>query len=319
MANIDVDQLKRVLSAEKTRADADAGRLRAVNRALRRVRPGPDFEARHRRALERAFRTEMPDAARYFAEAEETFRRGVRDRRTALDVLATAPPPLAPTSTLLETPFLIWGLAAGSPGSRLRYDGHIEAGNSWATMASYFDGDGAFLTYDEVDFYFLWQNDGGTDVVVDVQSLLRLTGSLHAWADAGFFWTPFWGVTTIGDSTGYVQARLELLQWWEQPPTRPLPQPDQVNDVESLSVSGGWQLLGRPGRHESVPVSGAAHLAYDTFRVPAGAVAVFEVGVRVGWGGYDGGGFADFESGDFRVVCPHVQLEFLTAPPVVSP
>ncbi|WP_319459362.1 hypothetical protein [Micromonospora sp. RTP1Z1] len=50
MANIDVDQLKRVLSAEKTRADADAGRLRAVNRALRRVRPGPDFEARHRRA-----------------------------------------------------------------------------------------------------------------------------------------------------------------------------------------------------------------------------------------------------------------------------
>ncbi|GAB3812156.1 hypothetical protein GCM10027605_53440 [Micromonospora zhanjiangensis] len=43
MANIDVDQLKRVLSVEKTRAAADAGRLRSVNRALRRVRPGPDF------------------------------------------------------------------------------------------------------------------------------------------------------------------------------------------------------------------------------------------------------------------------------------
>ena len=319
MQNIDVDQLKRVLSAEKARAAADAGRLRAVARSVRRVRPGPDFQSRSRRVLERAFHTEMPDAARYFGAAEEAFRQGLRDRRTALDVLATVPPPVDPTSTLLETPFLIWGLSAGTEGSSLRYDGHIEAGNSWAKIATYFDSDDDFLNYDEVDFYFFWQNDGDTDVVVNVRSMLRVDGILHAWADAGWLWSPWPGANTFGHSTAYAQARLTLLQWWDQPPTRPLPQADQVNDVESLSVSGGWQLLGKPGRHETEMVSDIPHLAYDTFRVPAGAVAVFEVGLRAGFGGYNGGGSADFETGDFRVVCPYVQLEFATAPPVAGP
>lgn len=317
MPDIDVDQLKRVLLAEKTRSAADSAALRAAVRGSR-VRPGPDFEARYRQALERALRTAMPDADRYFADAEATFRRGVRDRRAALDVLATAPPPLTPTSVLLQTPFLIWGASLGGTGLRLSYDGHPDAGNSWATMSCYLDIDGPFLTYGEVDFYYLWSNDGDTDVVVDVRTALQLTGSLHAWADAGFFWTPLWGVTTIGDSTVSVQAQLDLWQWWEQPPTRPLSQPDQANDVERLSVSGGWQLLGRPGRHESVPISGTAHLAYDTFRIPAGAVTVFEVRVWSRFSGYDGGGLVDFASEGFRVVCPYVQLEFATAPPMVG-
>ncbi|WP_176731756.1 hypothetical protein [Micromonospora rhizosphaerae] len=46
---------------------------------------------------------------------------------------------------------------------------------------------------------------------------------------------------------------------------------------------------------------------------------MFEVGLRVHYGGYDGGGAGDFSPGDFRVVCPYVQLEFATAPPVVRP
>ncbi|SCL28254.1 hypothetical protein GA0070624_3656 [Micromonospora rhizosphaerae] len=89
-----MNQLKRLRSAEKAKAAADARRLRAVARSQRRLKPGPDFLARSRRELDRAFRREMPDAAEYFAAAEEAFRRGLRGHRAALNVLATAPPVL---------------------------------------------------------------------------------------------------------------------------------------------------------------------------------------------------------------------------------
>ncbi|MCM0673583.1 hypothetical protein NCC78_02465 [Micromonospora phytophila] len=323
MQSIDVDQLKRVLTAEKTRRFEDVRRLHAVAQSQRgrRRRRGGDVRDRTRQELDQAFRRHMPDAAGYFEGVQEDFRRGLRDRRRALAVLGTARPPATPEFTTLDTPFLIWGLRNGPLGGtdavNLFEEVHYEAGASWVRFWSRHGSDSDFFASDEVNFYFFWQNTA-TDAVVNVHSFLMLAGLLGAYAEPGWFWSPFWGASTFGHCTSVAEAHLTVRQWWEQPPTQPLPQVDQINRVGSLSVSGGWSFWS-PGSSELLPISGSAHVAYDTLWVPANGVVVFEVGLRMHYSGYDGSGTSYFDWDNFRLVCPQVQLEILTGTPVVHP
>jgi hypothetical protein len=60
---------------------------------------------------------------------------------------------------------------------------------------------------------------------------------------------------------------------------------------------------------ESWPLSGSHHVHYDGFRVPADAVVVFEVLLRMRYGGDDGSCEVNFhDPAESALVCPYVAL-----------
>jgi hypothetical protein len=104
-----------------------------------------------------------------------------------------------------------------------------------------YDSGGSFFKQDQLNFYFLWQNDTGGDAVVNVSSDVMLNGSCEALAKSTFFIpSPFWGQGTIGTAKMSLGLELSLLEWWNQPPSKPVRQPGQDEDVILVSATGGW-------------------------------------------------------------------------------
>jgi hypothetical protein len=279
MPNIDVSQMKPALSAIKER--------------LRKQKANP---------------------ADYFSQAQDAFRQGIESRQKALALLATITQPYTPTYLSIDAPFLIWVVRDGNEDPTILIDSHIEPGNSWAKIAADVDSGGDFGFIDQLNFYFFWQNDTGSDAVVNVVSHLMVNGYCSIGAHSGWIWTPFWGASTIGHTQLWVDAGLTLLEWWNQPPTEPLRQPGQLANVATLSADGGWGPFVGGGRTETP--SDNFHLNYDTFLIPRGAAAVFEVSLKLTCIGYNGDCTVNFNNyGNALVLCPHLQLELMTGPP----
>jgi hypothetical protein len=246
------------------------------------------------------------------------FRRGVANFRKATDVLGHLHVPSTPVIERIDTAFLIWtrfGIGTGN----ILVDSHTEALNNWATIRRKAKDDDAYIGGDELNFYFLWQNTTGADAVVNVSSYLALNGWCQLHAESSWFWAPDWaGGGLIGDAHVAFDAVLTLFEWWNQPPTEPLPQVGQRQGVLDESISGGWSGVS-PGQTRTLLPSGNYHLNYDTFFVPRNGVAVFEVGLQLEYDGWNSSVNIDFASEDLLVLCPYVQVELLTAPGVEPP
>lgn len=305
MRDVDVSEMRDALSAMK-REQASLSQMKQARRkrGLRLSEIKQDEERQMQRLSE-----SLPG---------EAFRKGVETRLKAHDVLASHARPEVPIYTRLDTPFLIWAFRTGGPANFLG-DTHIEPLNSWARFRTGYEHGGYIGPHDEVVFYFLWQNDTGSDAVVNVESQLILNGSCSIFAESGLIWSPFWGQGTIGESELWVEANLKLFEWWNQPATEPLPQPSQTHDVIGLSTGGGFALVSGTGNGEWSWLSGSYHVHYDAFLVPADAVAVFEVSLGMRYVGYKASEYVDFQSYAFEsLLCPYVELEVLTASPMVS-
>jgi hypothetical protein len=312
MRDEDVSEIKETLAALKKeearlsdirRGQKQRGRLSHVQR-----------EAQGQRA-------QLSD---FFASEDKAFRTGLSSRLKAHDLLATGGILGPPTYTRLETPFLIWGFRQGVT-SPILDDTHIEPLNSWVKFRTRWQHeDGDIGPHDEVAFYFLWQNETGTDAVVNVESLLMLKGTCSLYAESGLF--PWFGRLVVGEalfgqSSVSIDAELKLLEMWNQPATRPLRQPGQFVEVQRLLVEGGFTLAqwGATLGGQSWPLSGSHHVHYDGFRIPADAVAVFEVSLHMSYGSSGGWCEVDFhDPAESALVCPYVELEGLTAPLTVS-
>ena len=128
----------------------------------------------------------------------------------------------------------------------------------------------------------------------------------------------FVGGGPFGESRLSIDAELKLLELWNQPATQPLQQPGQVDEVLRLSVAGRFLLAqwGATLGGESWPLSGSHHLYYNGFRIPADAVAVFEVSLRMSYSGETGWCEVNFhDPTESALVCPYVAL---TTPLVMS-
>jgi hypothetical protein len=241
------------------------------------------------------------------------FRRGIADRLEATRLLSSIGAPFTPEQITLDTPFLIWALRDGMEASNILVDSQIVKGGSWAKISSSVKTDGQIGADDTVNFYFLWQNFTGQPAVVNVESFLMLDGSCTADGHGGWIWTPLWGTNTFGSAILNVNANLSLLEWWNQPPTTPLQEPGQTQNVVNLDSEGSWKGWGT-SNSTTQAVSSNYHVYYDTFYIPQDGVALFEVGVEVEFGGINGEGSADFATDPFIIICPHLQLEISTTP-----
>jgi len=103
-------------------------------------------------------------------------------------------------------------------------------------------------------------------------------------------------------------AELTILEWWNDPPTEPLREPGQLQEVVTLSANGGWGFASA-GQTRSEFVSNNFHLYYDTFAIPRDSVALFEVSLVANYVGYKGMVSVDFASYDgAMILCPSVEL-----------
>jgi len=258
-------------------------------------------------AVERRLHTRRSGGTANFAPAKAAFQSGMASHARARGLLTVKPDrPFAPGFVTLKAPFLIWALRDATEASQILVDSHIEPMNSWARIS--FRDEGTISADQRVNFYFLWRNDVGADVVVDVSTYLMLNGFCEVHASHGWIWTPFWGASTIGQCDMTVNAELTVLEWWNEPPTEPLREPGQLQEVVTLSANGGWGFASA-GQTRSEFVSNNFHLYYDTFAIPRDSVALFEVSLVANYVGYKGMVSVDFASYDgAMILCPSVEL-----------
>ena len=85
----------------------------------------------------------------------------------------------------MDKPFLIWA----TPAANILDDSSIERGRSWAKInveqsKPVYDNDGfPVKSLDRLTFYYLWENETGYTVVVDVSAYTTLCGF---WQGAGY-------------------------------------------------------------------------------------------------------------------------------------
>jgi hypothetical protein len=243
------------------------------------------------------------------------FRHGIDGRRKALEQRATIAQPYEPTFIVLN-PFFIWanrflGQSNDPLGTDILIDWQIEPLNNWAKiLLNYATGDVIFAT-DRLNFYFLWTNETGSDALVNVVSYLTANGSCRVHANSSFWH----GLTAPNFSQVSIDAELSVFEWWNNPPTEPLSEAGQLQNVTPLLKAEGGEFT---GDGKSTLVSANAQLTYNIFRIPSNDVAVFEVGLSLNWGISDGNVNVDFSFEDNLVLCPYLQLEVLTVPKNVA-
>jgi hypothetical protein len=196
---------------------------------------------------------------------------------------------------LLNTPFLIW------PTLGVFFDSsQIVPSNSWAKMKV---DSTRSSGYEEMSFYFLYQNPNNRAAVVNIDAYLVLKGHCQCGSDGGVF---------PGSRYSNLQllSKLYLLEWWNQPPTQPLGQADQFQQALFISTdTGGWS---DPGAIEFKDIFRGYDLRYTSFIVPPNGVVLFEVAAAVSYSMSDGVIAVDFASGDFEIVCPAVLVATLS-------
>jgi hypothetical protein len=328
MTKIDESQMKVALSAIKearrahpnlsyTRMPTDQRAIEeffgpVLNRIGLDAGKFDELRAQNQIEFRRILEKQKADAVRESSSARVNLRRGLENRRKALEHRVTRTPPLtAPTTfpfyIILDTPFLIWT----TPG--MFFDTwHIEPENNWAkikvekSQAPPLPYDTGFEGSEELSFYFFWQNPSDKAwAVINVDSYLVFNGFCEVKAPGGFFAGDRWSSLSI-------DANLYLLEWWNQPPTQPSPQTSQ--NMLSLSVSAYGMF--DSDKYASKALYRGCDLSYEFFLVPPSGVTVFEAAANVSFGfGQDNGGHgyahADFDSGDFEVMCPEMLIAIL--------
>jgi hypothetical protein len=153
---------------------------------------------------------------------------------------------------------------------------------------------------DNLTFVFAWRNPADHDALINIGSYLMLNGFCDAGAGPG--WT---------HSTLFVTTGLQVMEWWNNPPTYAPFQSTQINgQVPILDANGGKDF--GIGEYQTLAVDGNYDVEYRMFTVPPKEVAVFTVAVTLGHS-VRGDGYLeiDFASGGFEVMCPAVVIGIL--------
>ncbi len=147
---------------------------------------------------------------------------------------------------------------------------------------------------DGLSYVFVWTNPNDRWVVINAESYLAVNGLCEMFVGPDDF-----GV--IG-----FNAFLEVLQYWNNPPTYPASEDEQVTSVFDITADGGWPF--GLGDYATASIGGTYDVRYDALSVPPHGTVVFEVEL----GGYhyvEGGSISlDLASGGFQTMCPAVVL-----------
>ena len=199
---------------------------------------------------------------------------------------------------LLNVPFLI----SANSGVELEQFQTIE-NNSFAKFRARVGNPDDF--FGTVKFFYVWTNPKNAFEVINVTGFVIFNGHCSVGVDGGLL---------PGDrqASVLVKGRLEILEFFNDPPTSPLSQPDQ--EVTVLQMRETALGFGEVGALDARDVFRGVGLSHLHMIVPPRGVVVFGVVAFAGCGtGRDGSTAAvDFASGSFQVGSPAVLLATLT-------
>jgi hypothetical protein len=203
---------------------------------------------------------------------------------------------------MIITPIPLWTAwdIAELPGN-IPFASHTEAGNNWA-VTTFEDSSGKWGTID-VYFWFFWRNPTQYLAVLGAESDLVLHGTCKVYAEADVFWGGDSHIILRSDLTVYADGNII---------------PGGDNPINSIEAHGVALIL--PWGHDdrnSLPLSDTFHVVgpSEVF-VPGGSLALFAVHFAADYGDSYGQVQLDFESAGGSILCPSVQVNLLTAPPV---
>ena len=259
---------EKALAAALTKAGLDLAPLKAL-------KPTPQD-------LLQQWKRHKAGVAKQSADAARMFRRSIDSRRAMLEGMPKSPlPPFPgprPHYILLDTPFLMtrtFGMVMD--------DSHIEPWNSWAKVRAY---PTAAQGSAGLSFYHVWENTTGTPVSVDAHSYFVLNGGAAVDVRGGVF----------PDDSLYSNLTIDVSlypwEWWNQPPTSPLAQPDQSQNVMTLHQGGsGWdEAIASQIQY----VFRGYDLSYHSWAVPPNALTVFETSMSLTYSSQGGTFLVDF-------------------------
>jgi hypothetical protein len=315
MPKLTQSQVKAVISAREKEVRADVklrtamlARMQAVRRQGEKAvtahlkKTGFDFgayqqiRAQQQSEMQRLLKHVEAATTRRSSSRRKELAYGVQNWREKVERFrgATRVSPFVPVFEVVDTPFLIWKT------SRLDLvDSHIQPWNNRAKVRGLWSGTGQ----ENLRFVFVWENPNDTWVIVNVESYLAANGACDAFAESGLLWGTINSV--------WVQATLNIWEWWHHPPTLLPPQATQTQKVLSVVTQGGGLLGG--GTVESRSANGLFDLRRTLVSLPPRGVAVFEVALEFFYDNTGGGKIqARFASGDFGVMCPAVVMAVLS-------
>ena len=203
----------------------------------------------------------------------------------------------SPEYHLLNTPFLIW------PTNSVDLGLELVPSNSFATVPRP-DRDQSVVP-GRCEVWIISDNPTDKFAVINASGYSIFHGTAFVGVGGGNF--PGTGPPRCGWT-----ASLQILEWWNQPPTSPFAQPDQSAEILKLSVSAGGFF--EVGAIDLRNVFRGSDLRHNLMLVPPHGVVVFAVTTAASMGtGQDSGNVEiDFASGEFMVGSPAVLVTVLT-------
>jgi len=258
------------------------------------------MRAQSQSALQRLLKEQQAAAVKRSSAVKKHLLQGVESWRGTIERFrdGSLRSDFVPAFAVVDTPFIIW------PSNNLELiDSHIQPWNNTAKVSAQWRDSGG---NENLRFIFVWENPSDRWAIVNVESALALNGTVDEFEEGGIF--------SGSVSNLSVDVRLNVWEWWNQPPTSPFPQATQSQHVLSLSASGGGFLssLGG-GTVESASIQGNFDLSRRLFLLPPNGVAVFEATLLFSYNNFDGGMIqVNFASGDFQVMCPALVIAILS-------
>jgi hypothetical protein len=257
------------------------------------------IRAQQQKEMQRLLKEAQQASTKRASARKKELAYGVENWRKNIERLrdSTLVSQFVPAFEVIDTPFLIW------PTNDLELDdSHIEPWNNTAKVHGLWRGTGT----ENLRFIFVWENPADKFALVNVESNLAVNGACDAFAEGGFL------VGSI--NSVFVQATLNIWEWWNQPPTLLSPQATQTKGIMALATHGGGFLSNLGGGNvESKSTSGIHDVRRTFFSLPPRGVAVFEVTLEFFYENTGGGMIqARFASGDLGVKCPAVVIALLS-------
>lgn len=212
-------------------------------------------------------------------------------RMKDLQVLALDPPSVgSPEFHLLNIPSLIEPTGSVELDASAVVPSDSSAKFKFRTESNFAGG---------VRFHYGWTNPKDKFVVLNADGYAIFNGHLYCGVDGGTF--PGDRITKIS-----LDARLDIFQMWTDPPSQPIPQPDQ--SVIALTMQHTANGFFAVGAVEARDFFRGYDLRHTLLVVPPLATVDFAVTLTVNCTNRDGLTDVDFSSNAFRVGSPAVLL-----------
>ncbi len=284
---------------ENTNSRREVTRLLAPTLDRSTARKFAGIVEQDRARLEATLKKIKADAVRASRDRQRTLQAAAAQLTSGLQTAAQLPVSGSSIGrVLLNVPFLI---SANSSVELEQFQ--IIENNSFAKFRARVENPDDF--FGTVKFFYVWTNPKNAFEVINVTGFVLFNGHCSVGVSGGIF---------PGDrqASVLVKGRLEILEFFNDPPTSPLSQPDQ--EVTVLQMREAALGFGEVGAVDARDVFRGVALSHLHMVVPPLGVVVFGVVAFAGCGtGKNGSNAAvDFASGAFQVGSPAVLLATLT-------